>query len=140
MQTAEVKMVEVVKTSLNGESLNGVVAGSGLAIAGISIAILTGGMTIDFPTGAKGLVPMLGILIGMTSLFYFFMKSHLVSVTKEMQKIRTQSKPAPSSTLDEAPLDAEIEDAALEQSTTRGEVSIPVAATPVAPKPGSGPD
>lgn len=127
MQTAETRTVEVVNTQLNGESLNGMIFGSGLVVAAASIAMLTGGMEIKFPDGPTGLLPMIGILVGLAVLFYFFLNAQILSVTRETKEMRI---PTPRS---KAPLDARIEDTASEQTTTRGDGTKPVAAQPSAP-------
>ncbi len=131
MRTAETQIVEIVETKVNSESLNGIMAGAGLMLAGASIAMLTGGMTVDFPEGAKGLVPMLGILIGVSALFYFFMQAHIVSVMKTSKQVpvlqpQRSSKP-------EAPLEAEIKEAATEQTAVGGDETKPNAVRPQQP-------
>jgi len=133
MQTAETRTVEVVSTEINSTSSHGLIAGAGIVIAASSIALLTGGMTIDFPSGPQGLIPTLGILIGMAFLCYFIMKSNLVIVTRAMQEVKVHAQPKSSSTPEVSP-GTKSGNAASEQTAAGGDETKPVAAQPSAPK------
>lgn len=133
----EVTMEEVHKTYVNWESTKGVAGGALLVFVGLMTAQATGGISIELPEGIKGLLPAMILIAVLAISILLISGAKMYSHTVELVPIRRPKNPlaAMRSNLDEAPLDAEIKDAASEQPTSRGENSKPVAATPVAPKP-----